>query len=148
MIRKLQETDINEIAVIWLDTNVIAHNFISKKYWEDNFEFVKEIFPQAEVYVYEDKNEGGIQGFVGMNDNYIEGIFVRGDVQSGGIGKQLLDFIKSIKKQLTLSVYQKNIRAIKFYQREHFEVQCENTDEKTGEKEYFMVWEHKILARN
>lgn len=141
MIRKLQETDIDKIAVIWLDTNVKAHNFISKKYWEDNFEVVKEIFPQAEVYVYEDESKGKIQGFVGMNDNYIEGIFVWSDAQSGGIGKQLLDFVKSIKKQLTLSVYQKNIRAVKFYQREHFKVQSEKTDENTGEKEYFMVWE-------
>lgn len=141
VIRKLQETDIDRIALIWLDTNVKAHNFITKKYWEDNFEVVKEIFSQAEVYVYEDENKGKIKGFVGMSNNYIEGIFVWSDVQSGGIGKQLLDFVKSIKKQLTLSVYQKNIRAVKFYQREHFKVQCEKTDENTGEKEYFMVWE-------
>lgn len=141
MVRKLQETDIDTIAEIWLDTNIKAHNFIPQKYWEDNFEGVKEIFPQAEVYVYVDENNDKIQGFIGMSDNYIAGIFVWSDAQSGGIGKQLLDFVKDIKKQLTLSVYQKNIRAVKFYQSGNLKVQCEKTDENTGEKEYFMVWE-------
>lgn len=140
MIRKLQETDIDKIAEIWLDTNIKAHNFIPQKYWEDNYEVVKELFPQAEVYVFEDENIE-IQGFVGIRDNYIAGIFVRSEAQSAGIGKQLLDFVKTIKKELTLSVYQKNLRAIKFYQSGDFKVQCEKTDENTGEKEYIMVWE-------
>jgi putative acetyltransferase len=141
MIRKLQEIDINRIAEIWLDTNIRAHNFISPNYWEDNFEAVKEVFPNAEVYVYENENESKIQGFVGMSGNYIAGIFVCSDAQSSGIGKQLLDFIKTIKKQLALSVYQKNTRAVKFYQSSNFNIQCEKVDENTGEKEYYMVWE-------
>lgn len=87
MIRKLQVTDINKIAEIWLDTNIKAHNFIPQKYWKDNFEVVKELFPQAEVYVFEDENKSEIQGFVGIRDNYIAGIFVRSDAQSAGIGK-------------------------------------------------------------
>lgn len=139
MIRKLQEADINRVADIWLDTNMKAHNFISAQYWKDHFEAVKEMFPQAEVYVYEEENK--IQGFIGLNDDYIEGIFVWSEAQSGGIGKQLLDFAKDLKKQLSLSVYQKNTRAIRFYQRENFKIQYETTEEHTGEKEYYMVWE-------
>lgn len=138
MIRKLQKTDINNVADIWLDTNIKAHNFISAQYWKYNFEAVKGMFAQAEVYVYEDENK--IQGFVGLSDDYIAGIFVWSEAQSSGIGKQLLDFAKGIKKQLSLSVYQKNTRAVKFYQRENFEIQCENMDENTGEKEYSMIW--------
>lgn len=42
MIRKLQKTDINRVADIWLDTNLIAHDFISAKYWKNNFQLVKE----------------------------------------------------------------------------------------------------------
>ncbi|WP_071131227.1 GNAT family N-acetyltransferase [Enterococcus timonensis] len=137
MIRKMQNADLNTVADIWLDTNISAHNFISKQYWNENFEIVKEMLLQAEVYVYEDKNE--IQAFIGLSDNYVAGIFVCSDAQSSGIGKQLLDFVKSIKKQLTLSVYQKNTQAIKFYQREKFTIQSEKIDEETGEKEYMMV---------
>ena len=46
-------------------------DFISEQYWINNYELVKEMLPQAEVYVFEvDKM---IQGFVGLNNEYIEG---------------------------------------------------------------------------
>ena len=132
MIRKLQKADINRVADIWLKTNLKAHFFISEQYWISNYEFVKEMLPQAEVYVYEDDKM--IQGF-------IEGIFVSDEMQSRGIGKMLLDYIKDKKDRLQLKVYQKNVRAMSFYQREGFTIQSEGMDEFTGEKEYVMNWE-------
>ena len=57
MIRKLQDTDIHRIAEIWLKTNLKAHGFISAQYWENNFETVKELLLQAEVYVYENNEK-------------------------------------------------------------------------------------------
>ena len=141
MIRKLQKADINRAADIWLKTNLKAHFFIPEQYWISNYEFVKEMLPQAEVYVYEDDKM--IQGFIGINDEYIEGIFVSDEMQSCGIGKLLLDYVKDKKVSLRLNVYQKNARAISFYQREGFIIQCEGLDEATGEKEYTMLWKRK-----
>ena len=114
MIRKLQKIDINRVADIWLKTNLKAHYFIPEQYWTNNYEVVKEMLPQADVYVYEDDKI--IQGFVGINDEYIEGIFVSDEMQSHGIGKILLDYMKDKKVRLQLNVYQKNVRAISFYQ--------------------------------
>ena len=81
MIRKLQKTDIDKVAAIWLDSNLKA-----------------------------------------------------------------LDFIKDKKEMLCLNVYQKNMRAIRFYQREGFEIQGESLDEATNEKDYVMIWEGKRNA--
>lgn len=139
MIRKLQKVDINRVADIWLKTNLKAHFFIPEQYWISNYEFVKEMLPQAEVYVYDDDKM--IQGFIGINDEYIEGIFVSDEMQSRGIGKMLLDYIKDKKDRLQLKVYQKNVRAMSFYQREGFTIQSEEMDEFTREKEYVMNWE-------
>ena len=139
MIRKLQKADINRVADIWLKTNLKAHFFIPEQYWISNYEFVKEMLLQAEVYVYEDDKM--IQGFIGVSDEYIEGIFVSDEMQSRGIGKMLLDYIKDKKDRLQLKVYQKNVRAMSFYQREGFTIQSESMDEFTGEKEYVMNWE-------
>ena len=139
MIRKLQKVDINRVADIWLKTNLKAHFFIPEQYWISNYEFVKEMLPQAEVYVYEDDKM--IQGFIGVSDEYIEGIFVSEEMQSCGIGKMLLDYIKDKKDKLQLKVYQKNVRAMSFYQREGFTIQSEEMDEFTREKEYVMNWE-------
>lgn len=139
MIRKLRKNDIEQVSQIWLNTNIKAHNFINENYWKDNLETVKDLFLKAEIYVYEN-DANIIQGFIGLDDNYIEGIFVCENAQSQGIGKQLVDYVKQIRSNLELKVYKKNIKAIKFYQRENFEIKNESIDEDTGEKEYFMEW--------
>ena len=141
MIRVVQKTDITKVADIWLDTNIKAHNFISAQYWESNYELVKEMLLQAEVYVCE--SNGEIQGFIGLNGDYIEGIFVCDRLQSHGIGKALLNYAKNKRNKLFLNVYQKNLRATAFYQREGFEIQHSGFDEATKEKEYVMEWQQK-----
>lgn len=141
MIRKMQNIDINRVADIWLKTNLKAHYFIPEQYWTSNYELVKEMLLQAEVYVYEDDKI--IQGFVGLNNEYLEGIFVADEMQSCGIGKLLLDYIKKKKPRLRLNVYQKNTRAISFYQREGFIIQCEGWNASTDENEYTMSWQQK-----
>lgn len=137
-IRALRRADIGRVMELWLDANLKAHSFIPAAYWKSNFDAVKEMLPQAEVYVYEDAGE--IDAFVGLNGTYIEGIFVSSEMQSKGIGRRLLDFVKTKRTELCLNVYQKNTRAIDFYQREGFKIRCEGLDESTGEKDYEMVW--------
>ena len=141
MIRKLQEPDIDQVADVWLDTNLKAHDFIPAQYWKDNFESVKKMLLQSEVYVYENETTHNIDGFLGLSANYIAGIFVCVEYQSNGIGKQLLDYVKTIKPELSLYVYKKNTRAVKFYQREDFRISAENIDEDTNEAEYEMLWQ-------
>lgn len=140
MIRAFKENDLFVVMQIWLDTNIKAHSFIPQKYWTDNYAVVKDILPQAEIYAYEDDNTSQIGGFIGLTDNYIEGIFVREAIQSKGIGKQLLNYAKEIKSSLRLNVYQKNTRAITFYQREQFVIRSEIIDDSTNEKEFIMTW--------
>ena len=53
MIRKLLNGDIDRVADIWLKTNLKAHYFISNQYWKSNYELVKEMMSQYEVYVFE-----------------------------------------------------------------------------------------------
>ena len=124
----MEEKDISDVLQIWLETNIKAHSFIDKEYWIGNYEMVKQILPEAEVYVYEDEKNGRIAGFIGINDQYIEGLFVKETVQSNGIGKRLLDHAKRGKTEL------------RFYLRENFLIQAEETDEDTNEKEYVMRW--------
>lgn len=144
MIRKLQKTDIDTVSQIWLDANRDAHDFIPAEYWENNFLPVKEMLLQAEVYVYTDECINETEGFIGLDQEYIEGIFVRKGARSEGIGKALLDFVKEKKQELTLHVYKKNERAVRFYQREGFHIVESTADESTGEKEYLMKWSRKV----
>ena len=54
MIRKLLNGDIDRVADIWLKTNLKAHYFISNQYWKSNYELVKEMMSQSEVYAFSD----------------------------------------------------------------------------------------------
>lgn len=140
MIRQFKKNDLPAVMQIWLDTNIKAHDFIPKEYWENNYEIVKEILPDAEIYVHEDDTADFIDGFIGLTDNYIAGIFVKEDKQSKGIGKQLLNYVKNIKPNISLSVYQKNTKAVRFYKREQFQIVSESVDDITNEKEFIMEW--------
>lgn len=139
MVRKMRPAEVDAVADIWLETNIEAHSFVPERYWRDHFEAVKGLLAQAELYVFE--GETGVQGFLGLDDGYIAGLFVKSGARAGGIGKKLLDYAKSGRSRLTLRVYQKNAGAVRFYQREGFTVQEEPVDESTGEPEYFMLWE-------
>lgn len=140
MIRQFKKNDLPVVMQIWIDTNIKAHDFIPKEYWENNYEIVKEILPDAEIYVHVDDTAGFIDGFIGLTDNYIAGIFVKEDKQSKGIGKKLLNYVKNIKPNISLSVYQKNTKAVRFYKREQFQIVSENVDDITNEKEFIMEW--------
>lgn len=140
MIRQYVDGDIDAVMQIWLNTNIQAHSFISPDYWKNNFDAVKEMLPLAEIYVHEVDNTNQIDGFIGLNNDYIEEIFIKEVAQSKGTGKQLLNHVKKVKSTLKLNVYQKNERAIQFYLREEFRIQSESVDDNTGEKEFIMVW--------
>lgn len=140
MIRKFMQTDLISVTEIWLNANLKAHSFIPEEYWERNLETVKNMLPQAEIYVYEDEKTHRILGFAGLTGSYLAGIFVEENSRSRGIGKQLIDSIKKIKPEIHLNVYKKNIRAVSFYLREDFTAQSESVDSNTNEKELLMTW--------
>ena len=106
MIRTLRQNNIDTVMNIWLSANIQAHSFIPKEYWQKQFEQVKEMLPDSIVYVYED--DGSVQGFIGLTENYIEGIFVAESMRGKGIGTQLLNQVKHLCSLLSLQVYEKN----------------------------------------
>lgn len=140
MIRKMKSTDLDKVMDIWLFSNIQAHGFIPEEYWRNNWQQVRSMLPEAEVYVYEKDDD--IRGFIGIMENYIAGFFVDEKFRSCGIGGELLEYVKSVKKELRLSVYKKNQAAVRFYLRNGFVNSSEAEDEATGETEMLMRWEN------
>lgn len=138
MIRKFEKNDINDIMRIWKNENIKAHSFIPKEYWENNYNYVKGILPNAEIYVYLIKEN--IVGFIGLSQNFIEGIFVDANNQCNGIGTLLLNKVKENRNVLSLNVYKNNKNAIKFYEKNNFKIIDEKIDKNTNEIEYTMTW--------
>lgn len=139
MIRKFEPRDLEWVMQLWLEGNLDAHDFVPADYWKSSAPMVRELLLHAELTVYE--LDGEVQGFVGMQDDYLAGIFVDKNHRSMGIGKQLLEHIKTSHPTFTLNVYRCNRQAVEFYLREGLSVVEESADEDTGETDYTMKWE-------
>lgn len=141
MIRKLEKNDIDRVMNIWLKSTVKAHNFIEKKYWQDNYDTVKNIYiPMADTYVYE-KDE--IKGFISIiNNEFIGALFVDNESQGQGIGKALIRYVQNKYGVLNLAVYKDNYKSVEFYKKVGFKIKSENINEDTNFPEYIM--ENKV----
>ena len=82
MIRSFKSTDIDEVMDIWLSGNIEAHPFVPEAYWRSNFLFVKEAILKSEVYVAESDN--AVVGFIGLQDDFIAGLFIDRNLRSQG----------------------------------------------------------------
>lgn len=138
LLETITDTDLEILASIWLKSNLDAHAFINQNYWLENYPTVKENLPTAEIYAY--YHNGKIVGFLGLIDTYVAGLFVLSDYRSLGIGGQLLAKIKAKHSKLTLSVYQKNERAVLFYLKQGFKILKEEKNLETNEVELLMEW--------
>lgn len=142
MIRKFETKDTERIMQIWLEVNIETHHFVRSDYWLSQYQSVQEQLLQADIYVYEQDKK--IQGFVGMMDDYLAGIFVDEKCRSMGIGKDLLECVKENYPVFTLNVYQKNRRAVDFYLREGLSVVSKGIDKDTKEADYTMAWKSNL----
>ena len=140
MIRSLEPTDLPAVSSLWLDANQEAHGFIPVSYWLGHLEEVRSALAQAEVYVFVEEDRSEILGFLGLQGDYVAGIFVRREAWCCGVGRRLLDHVKGSHPRLCLRVYERNPRAAAFYRREGFRVLEEGVDPETGEREFLMEW--------
>ena len=144
MIRKLNEADIDKVMDIWMKSTIKAHDFISKEYWQNNYNTVKEVYiPMSETFVYKDVQ--GIKGFISViNNEFIGALFVDIDFQGNGIGNQLIDYAVSKYGKLQLAVYKENKKSVEFYINRGFKIIEEQINDDSKNVEYIM---EKSLSR-
>ena len=144
MISKLNEADIDKVMDIWMKSTIKAHDFISKEYWQNNYNTVKEVYiPMSETFVYKDVQ--GIKGFISViNNEFIGALFVDIDFQGNGIGKQLIDYAVSKYGKLQLAVYKENKKSVEFYINRGFKIIEEQINDDSKHVEYIM---EKSLSR-
>lgn len=141
IIRKYNEFDLKRVMRIWYDGNMEAHDFIDKEYWDRNFGYVKRALSEAEVYVYE--INGYVVGFVGIDEGYLEGLFVDKEYRGLGVGTKLVDYIKEKYDFFTLHVFENNYGAVTFYENRGLIKKEESIHEDLGEVEFLMYYRRK-----
>ena len=86
------------------------------------------------TYVYDD---GVVKGFIQLDGSKIAKLFVEPVLQGQGIGAKLLEYAVTEKQANHLWALEKNVKAIKFYERHGFYVTAEKELEE-GTTEYLV----------
>jgi len=118
-----------------------VHDFIPISYWDRSFGYVSRLIPKSEVYVYE--INGLIVGFIGVDEGYIEGLFVHKDYRGLGVGTKLIAYVLQYYDFIELDVFEKNYGAVCFYENRNFQKLRSLPHEDLGEIEYRMCYRKK-----
>lgn len=107
--------DYVEITEVWEASVRATHTFLS----EDDIQYYKplilnEYLKAVTLFCTRDQNE--ITGFLGLDDDKIEMLFIRPDYRGKGVGKALLDFAITEKKARKVDVNEQNEQAVGFYE--------------------------------
>ncbi len=139
MIRAFESSDMDDVLNIWLEASIGAHGFVGKEFWESRVDDMREIYiPDSETYIFSEN--GTIKGFFSLQADSLAAMFVSPGVQGKGIGQQLMNKAKLLRKKMSLTVYRENEKSIRFYRKCGFEAVKERTDNHTGHIEVLMEY--------
>ena len=131
MIRKANDKDLARIAEILIFNYRLYFYpiFQSDEYYFDELQvpsLMKEFESQIDsLYVYDD---GVVKGFIKIEGTYIARLFVEPVLQNASIGSKLLEYAVKEHNADHLWALEKNVKAIRFYNRHGF----------------FATWEKKL----
>lgn len=119
-IEQLNSNHYNEIITVWNKAIRATQNFLST----DDIRILEqktlvELFGRVSIYGVRFNNKE-IAGFIGIDENKIEMLFVSPDFTKRGIGTFLLNFAITEKGANELEVYERNINAIRLYEKAGF----------------------------
>jgi len=118
IIRKYNHKDINKVINVWYESSIVSHSFLSNDILEKQKKDIDKYLRDSETWVAEIDME--IVGFISLMGKYIGGLFVSPKYFRNKIGTTLLQEAIKEKGSLSVSVYEKNLIARKFYERKGF----------------------------
>jgi putative acetyltransferase len=139
MIRAFESSDMNDVLNIWLEASIGAHGFVGREFWESRIDDMRETYiPASDTYVFSE--DGTVKGFFSLHGDSLAAMFVSPDAQGKGIGQQLMNEAKSMRRKLNLTVYRENEKSTQFYKKCGFKPVKERGDEHTGHIEIWMEY--------
>ncbi len=98
----------------------------------------KMYIPASDTYIFTEN--GTVKGFFSLHADSLAAIFVSPCDQSKGIGQQLMNKAKSLRRKLNLTVYCENEKSDEFYRKCGFKPVKERVDVHTGHIEILMEY--------
>lgn len=135
----VSDSELDRLMTIWLNANLEAHDFVAPEYWRGAAPAVREALPAATLTVA--IVDGTIAGFVGVQVAYVAGLFVDKRYRNHGLGGRIMRALQAEHPQLTLDVYERNVGAVRFYERAGFTIAAKSLDAATQQVDYQMHWQ-------
>lgn len=114
-IRRALSGESAQLADLWRRSVTATHDFLTEHDIQELYQQVKDEYLTAvEVWVAAASNEK-LLGFIGLENNKVEMLFIDADLRGQGIGKALLDFVSARFDTLFIDVNEQNPGAYGFY---------------------------------
>jgi putative acetyltransferase len=109
-----------ELLMLWEASVRATHDFLS----EDDIQTYKKLIANNYMQtldLYCVREDARIAGFIGLNDNLVQMLFVHPQFRRMGIGKALMHFAINEHNVTEVDVNEQNIQALEFYKTFGFE---------------------------
>ncbi|AXA64531.1 acetyltransferase [Pseudomonas oryzihabitans] len=115
IIRQATNADHPQLLNIWLRSVRATHHFLQESDIKALLPQLRDIYlPAVELWVTVDAEDCPL-GFIGLNENHVEMLFIEPDLRGKGIGRALLDHARSLRSQMSVNVNEQNPEAVGFY---------------------------------
>lgn len=115
IIRKGNAVDHPQLLNIWLRAVQATHDFLQTSDIDALIPQLRDIYlPAVELWVAADTEDCPL-GFIGLGDNHVEMLFVDPQRHGQGIGRALLDHVRTSRATLSVDVNEQNPQATGFY---------------------------------
>lgn len=101
---------------------------------EEDLEFTKNVMLK-EYKVWVGTQHDKVVGFIAYDKSWVNQLYILTNHQGKGLGSKLLEKAKSDHNELNLWTFQKNLKAIKFYEGKNFKIHKKTDGQKNEEKE-------------
>jgi putative acetyltransferase len=121
----------NDLLAARAAASEIAHPFLTKEFLALERENIPSLYlPNAETWVYE--HDRRVVGFVALIENEVGANFVHPSQQRWGVGMQLMDKARELRRERVVEVFKANSIGRAFYPNYGFETVAEKVHEQTG----------------
>lgn len=129
-IAKCNENDYEALAMIWERSVRATHDFLTEKVIDEiKTALIPDYFPNVELYAIADNSI--LVGFIGLNSDSIEMLFIDNGHRGKGYGTALIDFAKK-KGATKVDVNEQNPSALTFYEAKGFRIVSRDETDEAG----------------
>ncbi len=130
-IRAAQAAERDDLVALWWASAHATHDFVSAADWDAYRPMVADALTSAEAYVALDADQT-LLGFMALDQNMVDMLFVAPTALRMGVGRQLLAFAHGLKGPLRVDVNEQNQQGLAFYLTQGFAPVGRSASDGTG----------------